>query len=113
MNKFNAKRCEYKGKTFDSRKECERYIYLNDLQKKGKISNLVWQKKYQLIPAQRVNGVVVERPIYYVADFVYTDQHGNTVVEDVKGCKNGSVYRLFCIKRKLMLQVFGIRVREL
>ena len=113
MNKFGAKKIEYRGKTFDSKKECERYIFLMDQQKKGKISDLVWQKKYQLIPTQRINGVMVERPIYYVADFVYTDQHGNTVVEDVKGCKTGSAYALFCIKRKLMLERYGIRVREI
>ena len=112
MNKFGAKRTEYKGKTFDSKAECERFIYLNHLQQKGKISDLVWQKKFLLIPAQRVDGVVVERPTYYIADFVYTDSHGKTVVEDVKGSKSGAVWNLYVIKRKLMLQVWGIRVRE-
>lgn len=111
MNKFNAKKVEYRGKVFDSRAECERYIYLNDLQKKGKIQNLVWQKKFELIPNLRDGGVVVERPVYYIADFVYT-KDGKLIVEDVKGCKSGSAYRIFCIKRKLMLQRYGIRVRE-
>lgn len=111
MNKFGAKRTEYKGKTFDSKAECERYIYLNQLQKNGKISGLVWQKKFQLIPAQRENGVMVERPLYYIADFVYY-KNGKMVVEDVKGCKSGSAYQHFVTKRKLMLWVHGIRVRE-
>lgn len=111
MNKFNAKKVEYRGKTFDSRAECERYIYLNDLQKKGKIQNLVWQKKFEVIPALRDGGKVVERPVYYIADFVYT-KDGRLIVEDVKGYRGGASYQLFVLKRKLMLQRYGIRVRE-
>lgn len=112
MNKYNNIKTEYPGKTFDSKKECERYIYLQHLQKKGKISGLVWQKKFQLVPLQRENGVVVERPIYYIADFVYYDSNGKMVVEDVKGCKSGAAYREFVMKRKLMLWINHIRVRE-
>lgn len=111
MNKFRAKKVEFQGKTFDSKKECERFIYLNQLQKNGKIQNLIWQKKFEVIPALRDGGVVVERPVYYIADFVYT-KDGKLIVEDVKGCKSGSAYRIFAIKRKLMLQRYGIRVRE-
>lgn len=112
MNKFSAMRVEYKGKIFDSKKERDRYIQLMALQKQGKISNLVWQKKFLVLDAQRENGVVVERPIYYIADFVY-EKNGRMVVEDVKDYKGGSVYQLFAIKRKLMLQRYGIRVREI
>lgn len=111
MNKFSAKRCEYKGKIFDSKAERDRYIYLNALEKQGKISDLVWQKKFLIIDGMRENGVLIERPVYYIADFVY-NKDGKMVVEDVKGCKSGSVYRLFVLKRKLMLQRYGIRVRE-
>lgn len=111
MNKFNAKKVEYRGKTFDSRAECERYIYLNDLMKKGKIQNLIWQKKFELIPNLRDGGVVVERAVYYIADFVYT-KDGRLIVEDVKGYKGGASYQLYVLKRKLMLQRYGIRVRE-
>lgn len=111
MNKFRAKKVEYQGNTFDSKKECERFIYLNQLQKNGKIQNLIWQKKFEVIPALRDGGKVVERPVYYIADFTYI-KDGQLIVEDVKGCKSGTVYRLFCLKRKLMLQRYGIRVRE-
>lgn len=49
----------------------------------------------------------------YVADFVYTDTRTNlTVVEDVKGYRDGGAYRVFVIKRKLMLQRFGIQIKE-
>ena len=112
MNKYNAVKCEYRGKTFDSKKEMERYIYLNQLQKNGKIQGLVWQKKFQLLPAQRENGLIIERPVFYTADFVYY-KDGRMIVEDVKGCKSGAAYRDFVIRRKLMLWVHGIRVREI
>lgn len=112
MNKFGAIKCEYQGKIFDSKKERDRYIYLQALQKKGRISGLEWQKKFQLIPLQRENGVVVERPATYIADFVYYDSNGKMVVEDVKGCKSGAAYREFVLKRKLMLWINHIRVRE-
>lgn len=56
-------------------------------------------------------GKLIERSCSYVADFVY-EQGGKTVVEDVKGYKKGSTYAVFTIKRKLMLQKYGIRVKE-
>jgi hypothetical protein len=39
---------------------------------------------------------------------------GDTVVEDVKGYRDTSsaIYALFVVKRKLMLWVHGIRVKE-
>lgn len=35
-----------------------------------------------------------------------------TIVEDVKGYKDGGAYRIFSIKRKLMLYIHHIRVKE-
>lgn len=44
----------------------------------------------------------------YVADFVYKDENGEEVVEDVKGMRT----KEYIIKRKLMLWQYGIQVRE-
>ena len=52
-------------------------------------------------------GKVLERATYYVADFVY-EENGKKVVEDTKGVKTKD----YILKRKLMLWVHGIRVRE-
>ena len=62
---------------------------------------------------RRKPGKVVEHECSYVADFVYT-QDGETVVEDVKGYRDPSsaAYAKFVIKRKLMLERYGIRVKE-
>jgi hypothetical protein len=54
---------------------------------------------------------LLEREISYVADFVYYE-NGQLVVEDVKGYKKGPAYAVFVMKRKLMLKVYGIRVKE-
>jgi hypothetical protein len=56
--------------------------------------------------------VCIERGLYYIADFVYIDETGHTVVEDVKGYKGGATYRVFAQKRKLMLEIYGIKVVE-
>ena len=120
MSKYNAKKCDYDGIRFDSGKEMKRYMQLKLLQRAGEITDLQLQVKYELIPAQREpdtvgkrggvkQGRIIEYPCSYVADFVYKDKAGSMVVEDTKGFKTPE----YIIKRKLMLQVHGIRIREI
>lgn len=111
MNKYKSKKAMVNGISFDSKKEANRYIYLNQQKKAGLISNLELQKKFVLIPKQTDGKKTVERECAYYADFFYI-KDGETVVEDVKGYRNGQAYALFTIKRKLMLYVHGIRVKE-
>lgn len=99
------------GIEFDSKKEAKRYSELLLLERAGAIQGLQRQVKYELIPSQRQDGRVVERACQYVADFVY-EENGKTVVEDVKGYRDGGAYRVFTIKRKLMLYIHGIRIKE-
>lgn len=111
-NKYYAQKCKINGSVYDSKKEAQRYAELQILLKAGLIFELRRQVKYILIPTQRdEDGKLIERECSYVADFVY-EQDGNTIVEDVKGYKDGAAYRIFGIKRKLMLYTHGIRVRE-
>ena len=51
MNKYNARKTTFFGKTFDSRKEGERYLVLRSLEKKRQIRNLRTQVKFELTPA--------------------------------------------------------------
>lgn len=114
-----------KTRGYDSAKEAERARVLHLLEKAGKISELREQVKFELIPKQTEMGTrivtrrgrqeiqtlekVVERPVVYVADFVYYDPvTEETVVEDAKGVRTKD----YIIKRKLMLWVHGIRIRE-
>lgn len=108
-NKYRAEKVIVDGKTFDSRKEARRYRELLLLQKAGAIRDIECQKRYRLIPTQRKDGKVVERPVDYVADFVYIDTAtGQLVVEDTKGFKTKD----YIIKRKLMLERYGVQIRE-
>lgn len=108
--KFNNKKVTIPGLTFDSRKEYNRYCELLLLERGGYISDLKLQVKYVVIPAQKdESGKVLERECSYVADFVYFDKKTQrTVVEDTKGFKTKD----YIIKRKLMLERYGIRIRE-
>lgn len=124
-NKYNASKIEFNGIHFDSSKEVLRYKELSLLLSEGIISNLQLQVKYLLIPAQRAPstigprggvrpGKVIESECSYIADFVYTvTDTGETVVEDVKGYKKGQNYALYTLKRKLMLFVYGIQIKEI
>ena len=98
---------------FDSKREARRYMELWLMQGAGEISGLRTQVKYELIPKQVHKDGTKEKGIEYVADFVY-EQGGETVVEDSKGFRDTSsaAYRVFVMKRKMMLYFHGITVRE-
>ena len=114
-NKYHARRTG----THASRKEHRRAAELQLMQRAGLITGLREQVRYELIPAQYTTSgddfkghttrVLLERPCAYVADFVYRDSHGRLVVEDTKGVRT----REYIIKRKLMLRVHGIRIKEI
>lgn len=98
---------------FASQREAQRYKELTLLEKAGKIENLRLQVPYELIPAQyaEVDGKkkCIERAVKYLADFVYFDKEkGEWIVEDTKGTRT----KEYVIKRKLLLQVHGIRIHE-
>ena len=93
------------------------------LEKAGVITNLRTQVKYVLIPTQYETYVryskkgkrlkdgvrCLEKECSYYADFVYTiAETGENIVEDAKGVRT-EAYR---IKRKLMLAVHSIRIKE-
>lgn len=124
MKYYNIKTKSSDGTVHDSMREAHRWEELLLLKRAGKIKDLERQVKYELIPAQYetyerygINGNrlkdgkrIVEKPCDYVADFVYTDIETNkTVVEDTKGFRT----RDYIIKRKLMLYVHNIRIKEI
>ena len=104
-NKFHAHRAD----GYASDKERRRAFELQALQRKGLVSQLREQVRYEVIPNQYdERGNLIEHSCCYIADFVYLDEHGMLVVEDVKGCKT----KEYIIKRKLMLHVHGIVIKE-
>lgn len=123
-SKYHAKKVVLPdGETFDSKKEYRRFSDLSLLQKAGEIRNLHRQVPFLLIPDHRepdrigprggkTAGKLIERKVEYHADFVYEERQPDgtwkTVVEDCKGMRTKD----YIIKRKLMLHVHGIRLRE-
>lgn len=117
-NKYNAKPTDVvmpdgSVKHFSSEKEANRFRELDLLQRAGEISNLRCQVPFLLIPYQKRADGKAEQPCRYIADFVY-DDGTQEVVEDVKGYTDpkSAAYKLYTVKRKLMLQVWGITIRE-
>lgn len=125
MNKYGNKKVIIDGLVFDSKREAKRYQELKLLEKCGAIRDLQRQVKYELIPTQKekstkvytkgrkkgqpIEGKTIERPVYYVADFVYIDcATGKTVVEDTKGVRTKD----YVMKRKLMLYFHKIKIQE-
>ena len=109
-NKYKAQKCEFKGEKFDSRKELQRWLELRLLERSGEITELKRQVKFELVPAQKdEKGKCLERAVTYIADFVYKDQQGKMVVEDTKGMRT----KEYIIKRKLMLYLHRIRIKEI
>lgn len=77
------------------------------MERAGAIHDLVRQLKFELVPAQYVDGKCVERAVNYIADFVYWEGD-KMIVEDAKGVRTPE----YVIKRKLMLARHQVRIRE-
>ena len=97
-----AKFHNIKTNGYDSRKEAKRATELAMLERAGHITDLKEQVRFEIIPKSGK-----ERAAHYVADFTYRED-GDLVVEDVKGIRTA----VYILKRKLMLQVHGITIRE-
>lgn len=99
--KYNIRRVEYQGQWFDSPKERDRFIVLQDMQARGEITNLETHPKYWFVikgrdvltrsdryPNGRRTGVTF--------DFRYCKPGVGIVIEDVKGraTKEETAYKL-------------------
>ena len=113
--KYRNKKITVDGIVFDSQKEARRYQELRILEKAGEIQDLRRQVKFSLLPAQYSKEEMtkagkpkcIEREVAYFADFVY-QKNGETVVEDTKGMRTKD----YILKRKLLLYLKGIRIKE-
>lgn len=95
-----------------SKKQAKRLSQLRLMNEAGLIRGLCRQPEYVLIPKQvRECGELIERKLTYIADFSYeewTSQGWRIVVEDAKGFATPGYIQ----KRKLMLRIHGIEIRE-
>ena len=101
-SKYNAKKTIVDGHPFDSKREAERYCELKLFLKAGEIRDLVLQPRFLLQDKFKDKSGTTHRKIEYVADFMYIDKCGKTIVEDVKGVLT-DVYKL---KKKMFLKKY-------
>lgn len=109
--KYGNKKVKVGDKTFDSKKEYNRYQQLLLIQKAGAISDLQHQVRFELVKGVKFVSEKRKKPaICYWADFTYM-RDGALVVEDIKSeiTRKDGVYRL---KKHLMMAVHGIEIHE-
>lgn len=97
-SKYKSVRVKNSYGSFDSKGEFERFLFLQDQEREGKIQNLKRQVKYPLT-------VGTDHICDYRADFVYT-RDGKEIVEDFKGYLTD----IFKIKMKLMKAIHKIHI---
>lgn len=128
-SKYNNQKDSRGAVKFDSKKEARRYDELMLMLQSGKIRNLKLQPQFTLQESYKTPEGKRVNAIRYVADFSYEESvRANvifpdgryrpsenavvwqTVVEDVKSAATKT--RTYHMKRKMMLEKFGIEIRE-
>lgn len=111
-NKFGARKFRNEWGEFDSKVEFWRYAELLEMQRKGLISGLQRQVKYEIIPAIKVQKEIAlktktkyvervdEKAAHYTCDFQYF-QDGVLVIEDAKS-EATRREKDYVLRRKLM-----------
>ena len=121
-SKYNNKKVIYDNIKFDSTKEGKRYLVLKDAEKKGIITNLELQVKFELIPSIKEEYIkhlktkdksmtrTLQLPITYICDFRYI-KDGKEVIEDVKASPK-MIPNDYKLKEKLFFWKFRTRIRR-
>ena len=112
-SKYKAKKTEYNGIIYDSKKEAKRAIELDFFQKNGIITGLQRQVKFSWIEThtlEKCSSLEIKFKRSYIADFVYFDiEKQIEIVEDIKGYKT-EVYKK---KKKIVEKLFSIKIVEI
>lgn len=111
-NKFGARKFRNEWGEWASKSEFWRFAELLEMQRRGLISGLQRQVKYEIIPAIRVQKEIAlktktkvvervdEKAAHYTCDFQYT-QDGVLVIEDAKS-EATRKEKDYVLRRKLM-----------
>lgn len=97
QSKYHNQKTTIDGKTFDSKREGNRYAELRLMETAKEVTRF-----FEQVPFTLPGG------IDYIADFVILWPDGHYTVEDVKGMRT-DVYK---IKKKLMKATYGIDIVE-
>lgn len=109
-----AKKTEYNGVLYHSKKEAKRAVELDFMQANGIIKGLQRQVKFSWIETHQIGVNFEEKTISfkrsYIADFVYFDiEKQCDVVQDVKGFRTPEYLK----KKKIVEKLFGIVITEI
>lgn len=107
--KYHNVKCEYKGIKFDSKKERDYYIILENYEKRGLITDLKRQVKFELQPSYKIGNETI-RSISYYADFTYK-KDDKLVVVDVKSPATRKD-KVYILKKKLFMYKYKIKLEE-
>ena len=118
--RYGIRKIERYGILFDSKAEAERWSVLTRLQRAGTITDLERRKRFEILPEHREPdtvspdgsvqpGKLIEPAQFFVADFFYRDAGR---LEPVAECVKGGQTPEFPLKKALMYDRFGTRVRE-
>jgi hypothetical protein len=102
-SKYHNVRTKIGDITFDSKAEALRFSALKEREDAGVIKNLRLQVPFVLHMGARKFSK-------YIADFVYENADGETVVEDVKNPVLAGEEGLFALKKRCMEIEYGIDV---
>lgn len=111
VSKYRNRKTTVNGIVFDSKKEAQRYEELLLMLKSGEISDLRLQVEFTLQEAYTTYIGQKVRAIRYKADFTYINNNNEKVVEDVKS--KATKTRTYEIKKKLLIDKFGVRIIEI
>ena len=103
-SKYNAKKVEVDGIKFDSKAEGDYYLHLKQQVTERQILGFERQKRMLLQEGFSVEGVKGKiRPIFYVVDFIITENDGTLTYVDVKGMETD----VFKLKKKLFMKRYN------
>ena len=94
--KYISKKITHDGRTFDSKKEGERYLELRQMEREGLIGHFECQPVFKFFAGQnQITGLYNEKQRVYTADFAYftTEKHPEgkrRVIEEVKPRKKAT-----------------------
>ena len=98
------------GIKFDSKAEMKRYLFLYSLQEHRHISKLKCQHpRFKWGVTYSTDGKrMIGRSQSYTADFSYTTDRGDDIIEDVKGTRTAEYKR----KKKIVEELFDVKILE-
>lgn len=111
LSKFGNRRgIEAEGERYDSAKEMRHHQSLRLAMTASDPGDRVTSIRRQ-VPFELIEKQEGERAVRYFADFVVEYADGRTEVHDTKSPPTRAE-KTYVIKRKLMLKVHGVRIRE-